>query len=404
MKYWIWLSRALNYRTDKLKLLLSRFGSAEKIYNADIRDITNVCKLSAQEYDKLSTKSLNKCEEILSECEQLGIKVLGYDDPMYPERLRNIDTPPCCLYYKGELPQFDKIPTVCLVGTRKADAYSCRVAWSLSARLALANFLIVSGGALGIDSASHKGALDVKRPTVAVLACGINYPYLKQNSALRDDISFSGCLISEYPPNYPLKKEAFHLRNRLLSGLSLGVVIIEAGEKSGALITARCASEQGRDVFVITGKPDDKKYAGSNALLRDGAIPVFKTADVISEYIGGYGNIIDIEKSEGFNLGALYSAIYKGNKNMDSTTKKRVVVTENVVEKKATEKNILKNNIQTLSKNAELVYNYIDNDFFTLDDLVGCGIPVSDLFSIVTELELQGLVEAVPGGRYAKRM
>lgn len=251
---------------------------------------------------------------------------------------------------------------------------------------------------MGIDSAAHKGCLDTGNPTVALLACGIKYPYLKKNEELRKRISENGCLISEYPPDHPVTKPAFHQRNRIISGLSLGTVVIEAGKTSGALITARNAAEQGRDVFVITGKPDDKKYAGSNMLLRDGAIPIFRFDDILCEYMNSYGNIIDTEKAKKYDLAGLYSSLYMGAGLQPQTVKRVGKEPANA----ASEKNLFEKTKETLSKNAEIVYNCIISDFFTVDDLGQTELSLSDIFSALTELELAGLISAVPGGRYSK--
>lgn len=398
VKYWVWLAECLGYGNNKGKILLNHFKTPEGVFEANIREITLVCELSKYEYSAISRKSLKKAQDIMAKCKELGIGIICYGDKRYPQRLRNIPAPPLCLYYKGDFPRFDVLPTVCIVGTRKADDYSIKAAWSLSARLALANFLVVSGGAMGIDSAAHRGCLDTGNETVALLACGINYPYLIQNEKLREEISSNGCLISEFPPDYPVKKSAFHIRNRLMSGLSLGTVVIEAGEKSGALITASNAAEQGRDVFVITGKPDDMKYAGSYKLLREGAIPVFKAEDIALEYYHSFGDIIDIEKANNYPLGKLYNRLY----NHEVTSLNRSEIALETVQNSTVQKNIFKNTKETLSKNAEIVYNCINSDFFTIDDLSVTELDFNDIFSAVTELELTGLIKAVPGGRFLK--
>ncbi len=399
MKYYVWLANAFGYGSENAAKLVNEYKTAKGVYDADFDEVISKFSLTYTEYKGLCNKSLKKSEMIVEQCKQNGIEILCINDNDYPEQLRNINNPPICLYYKGILPNFNILPTLSVVGTRKADDYSIRAAWSLSARLALANCLIVSGGALGIDSAAHNGAMDVGGRTVAFLACGINCGYLKQNEELRNRIAKNGCLISEFSPDYPVKREAFHIRNRLISGISLGVIIIEAGEKSGALITARNAAEQGRDVFVITGKPDDKKYSGSYSLLRDGAIPVFKAEDILSEYTDLYGNLIDVEKSAGYNLIALYNSIYRDKKSSENEVP---AASEENAKTEETKINFEKVKF-TLSKNAEIVYNYIDNDFFTVDDLLPTEISVGDLFSAVTELEMSGLVTALPGGRYIKK-
>ncbi len=393
MVYWMWLADALGYGSTKTDSVLNAFGSAKNIYLASADDLIKKTSLNKYELKRLSDKSLTKQQKNIELCKSLGINILTYDNVKFPNSLKNIQGPPLCLYYKGELPDFNRLPSISIVGAREAENFSIRAAWSLSARLALANFIIVSGGAMGIDSASHRGCIDVGGKTVAFLACGINFNYLKKNKNLRQSISQNGCLITEFPPEYPLKKNAFHIRNRLISGISLGTVIIEAGKTSGALITAKNAAEQGRDVFVITAKPNNEKYAGSYMLIRDGATPVFNAEDILLEYINSYGNLIDIDKSVNYNLTQLYKSKYSVNKadNEEKNTKEQ-----------KNKKIFLQNNKLTLSKNAEIVYNYLNTDFFTIDDVIPTGISVTDIFSSVVELELAGLVKTVPGGRYLK--
>lgn len=398
MKYWIWLSLSLGFASENFKPLITKFLSPEKIYNTELGRLSSVCRLTPSEIKGLKNRSLTKAESIVKSCESGNIRIITYADGSYPERLRYISAPPVCLYCRGELPELNTLPSISIVGTRNADEYSFRAAWSLSARLSLANILIVSGGAVGIDTAAHKGCLDTGSKTVALLACGIKHTYLKKNKQLREAISKNGCLISEYPPQYPVTKSSFYERNRILSGISLGTVVIQAGEKSGALITAKYAAEQGRDVFVITGKPDDKNYSGSNMLLRDGAKPVFDIEDIISEYLHIYGNIIDTDKAKSFGLSKLYNSLYGRSPSDNSAAK----ITAESKKSPVSEKNISKNFNETLSKNAQIVYNYLDIDFFTVDDLYDTGLSVSDIFSAVTELELSGLIKAVPGGRYSK--
>ncbi len=393
MKYWIWLSGCLGFGSNKFKPLIEKFKTPAEIYNADISALASEYELSVSQIKRLKNKSLAKAEEIYRVCIVSGINILTYCDDSYPTALKNIDNPPICLYYKGDLPDFNNIPVLSIVGSRNADDYSCKAAWSLAARLSLSNCLVVSGGAVGIDSWSHKGCLDAGYKTVAVLACGINYPYLKSNINLRKTISENGCLISEFPPDFPVIKTAFHIRNRIISGLSQGTVIIAASKHSGALLTAKYAAEQGRDVFVVTGKPNDKNYGGSNDLIRDGAKPVFDFTDIVLEYQTEYGNIIDFERPHSLNLSQLYRSIYQNNLPTKETK---------IDSKKVSQKIVEKNINETLSKNAQIVYNYINTDNFSVDDLIETGLSVSDIFSAVTELEITGFVSAVPGGRYSK--
>lgn len=182
-----------------------------------------------------------------------------------------------------------------VVGTRSATPYGHKTAFRLSYRLAECGALIVSGGALGIDSEAHRGALQAGGRTIAVLGCSIDYPYLSANAELRKMISEHGALISEYPPGTPPSKVSFPIRNRLISGLALGTVVVEASIKSGSLITADHALNQGKDVFAVPGNIMSSAYAGSNRLLSDGAKPVFSAADILSEYTSQYPHKINMD-------------------------------------------------------------------------------------------------------------
>lgn len=396
IKYWIWLSSCLDAGSAHLTPLLERYKTPIAVYKAPISELQATYILGSNELKRFNNKSLDRAYKIIEECSRTNINIVSYDDKRYPESLKSITNPPACLYIKGKLQSLTDKPIICIVGSRKVSEYGRLVAWSLAGRLAAGGMTVLSGGAMGGDAAAHEGALAVGGNTIAVLPCGINYDYLKTNEFLRKVITDSGCLVSELPPDTPLYKNAFQLRNRLLSALSLGVVIVEAPSKSGTLITARYALEQGRDVYVITGRPDDANYAGSNALLRDGAKPVFSAEDIFNEYINLYPNVIDIEKAKQTKLSKLYRA-FNGpkvfNDDPNDNTKEEGLVGSN--------KKIKKKIDESLPKNVQMVYNYIDTDLFTIDDLLNCGLSFEEVLSAVTQLELYGYVKAVPGGRYS---
>ena len=387
MVYWVWLSEKIGYGSLKAKALIDVLGSAREVYDSNEDKLSSLGFLTNSEITKLKQKSLAKAKNIIEGCRSENIGIVTFDDKRFPKRLKEIPNPPMCLYYKGEFFDFDNIPCVCLVGQRKVSEYGKLAAWSLSARLTLGGVTVISGGAKGTDTAVHNGALDVGGKTVAFLACGINYSYLKANEDLRECISKNGCLISEFPPEAKVSKNNFHTRNRLMSGISLGTVVVEAPEKSGALITARHAYEQSRDVFVITSRPDDPNYAGNNALLKDGAKPVFDADDIFNEYYGAFGNIINKENAKRVNLSKLLQ-----NKRQNPVS--QATHTEKTKKSK-------KNIIEGLSKNAKIVYNFINMDIFTIDDLLGCELSFDDILVSLTELELFGYVKAIPGGRYS---
>jgi len=211
-----------------------------------------------------------------------GVDIIPFDDPRYPEALREIHSPPLVLYVKGKLPRPDK-PWIAVVGSRLASIYGARVAGVLGRDFAASGAVVVSGMARGIDAAAHEGALAADGLTVAVLACGLSHVYPVENVKLAARIARRGALVSEYPMGMKPRREYFPARNRIVSGLSRAVVVVEAGEKSGALITADAALEQGRDVYAVPGNVDSAVSRGTNRLIKQGAKPVTSAEDVLEE-------------------------------------------------------------------------------------------------------------------------
>ncbi|UCB57420.1 MAG: DNA-processing protein DprA [Candidatus Omnitrophota bacterium] len=210
------------------------------------------------------------------------IKTLSLNDKEYPANLRYIYSPPLALYVKGNILAEDSI-ALAIVGSRKASYYGLKNAESLGFKLASQGITIISGLARGIDTAAHRGALAAGGRTIAVLGSGLNIIYPRQNKGLAEEISKNGAVISEYAQDTPPLRQNFPRRNRIISGLSLGVVVVEAAKRSGALITADFALEQGREVFALPGKIDSFTSAGTHELIKDGAKLVESTEDIIEE-------------------------------------------------------------------------------------------------------------------------
>lgn len=326
--------------------------------------------INKKDSDKIFDFDVETIYKIIDDCIENKIDIITICDTNYPERLRNIADCPLVLYIKGEFGTFDNLPLISVVGPRKISDFGKKASFSLSKRLSRAGMIIVSGAAIGADTCAHKGALAAGGKTIAILGCGICYDYLPENRSLRNEISNNGCLISEHPPYAPATKYSFPVRNRLISAISLGTVVIEAPLKSGSLITARLANEQGKDVFVIPGNPTFDNYKGSNELLRDGAIPLLNATDVLNQYIYQFPGQIDIEKA--FAL-----------------------------EKNSKKDKISKKNLQLgLSNEAKIVYNNLNGQKFTADDLLGFGLNDDQLIAALTELEIESLIRALPGGVY----
>ena len=284
LKHWIWLTQRPGIGTRGVAALLRLFGTAERIYAMGERDYRDTEGFENRWLESLLDKATGEAQKVLVRCDDLGIRVLTYADPQYPERLRNIPDPPAVLYYKGNFPDFDREAAIAVVGSRRCSAYGLMYAKRFGRQIAACGGLVVSGGARGIDTMATFGALDAGTPVVTVLGCGLDISYPRENRELFGDVARRGCLISEYPPGTPPNGRHFPVRNRILSGLCLGVLVVEAPEGSGALITANQALEQGRDVFAIPGNIGVKHCEGSNRLLREGAILVESGWDVLRDY------------------------------------------------------------------------------------------------------------------------
>lgn len=269
--YWLWLTNCKGLSDRSRRCLLRHFGAPEAIWHADAAEYGAVPGLEAGQAALLSDKSTAEAERILERCEKLGARVMTCRDDDYPERLRGINLAPLLLYIRGSLGKIDEECAVGVVGTRACTPYGLRCADKLSYELARQGALIVSGAARGIDSAAHLAALRAGRPTVAVLGCGLDVVYPRENKALYADIAASGALVSEYPPGAMTQRWFFAARNRIISALSLATLVVEADEQSGALITARTALEQGREVFAVPGPIDAPKSRGCNRLIAEGA-------------------------------------------------------------------------------------------------------------------------------------
>ena len=288
-KYWVWLSEH-NGLSTRVKLeLLEHFGTPENIFYADAEDYLQVEGMTPRLTAQLADKSTAAADRILGDCERLGLRILTMQDADYPVRLRNIYEPPCLLYVKGQLPLIDEEVAIAMVGTRKATPYGKETAEELAYAMAKQGALIVSGGAYGIDTSAHRGALRAGAKTVALLGCGMDVIYPAGNEWLYRDVAASGALLTEYPPGTPPLPQHFPVRNRIISGLCLATVVVEAPERSGALITAHTALEQGREVFAVPGPIKAPMSRGCNRLIADGeAHLVADTADVLWEYEARY--------------------------------------------------------------------------------------------------------------------
>ncbi len=288
LKFWVWLTEQNRLGGPARQALLEHFGSPEEVYYAEPGDLLQVEGITADQVQALENKSLDRAQSILEECARKDIFLLTAQDALYPQRLKNIYDPPLLLYGRGSMPLFDEEAAVAVVGTRSCSPYGIRTAERFGFEMSKQGGLVVSGLARGIDAASQLGALRAGGLTAAVLGCGVDVVYPPENDRLYEDVAASGVLLSEYPPGAEPFGWHFPARNRILSGLCLATLVVEAPEKSGALITAATALEQGRDVFAIPGPLDAEGSVGCNRLIRDGAGLATESWDILREYQSRY--------------------------------------------------------------------------------------------------------------------
>ncbi|GHV09481.1 DNA polymerase [Clostridia bacterium] len=288
LKYWLWLTTLPFLSYAKIPHILSVFGTPEDVFFARQEDFNALGFLNSDEVRSLSSKSTELVENVLERCQRGHIRPVTMQDAEYPPALLGLDDAPGVLYVKGQLSALSIEPAIGVVGTRNPSQYGITAAGRFGYHLAKAGMTIVSGMAMGIDAAAHIGALRADNPTVAVLGCGVDVIYPPKNESLYYDIADRGAIISEFMPGSRPLGEHFPRRNRLISGLSLGVLVVEAPMRSGALITADRALDQGRDVFVIPGPIDAPNSAGCNHLIREYATLVTDPTDILKEYADRY--------------------------------------------------------------------------------------------------------------------
>ena len=411
--HWIWFAHRPGL-TERMKLgLLQHFQDPEEMYFADSEAFAHVKELSPEAKSSLADKNLTDAEKILEACQKEQIHLLTFRDAAYPGRLKNIPDPPVLLYYKGTLPDFDGNPVIGVVGTRKASAYGLTVAKRMGYQIGKCGGILVSGMAYGIDGMAMAGALTAGKTVVGILGCGADVVYPLSNRALFRDTEHYGCIISEYAPGTPPIAYHFPKRNRIIAGLSCGVLVVEAPEKSGALITARQALDNGRDVFVVPGNIDVSTFEGSNRLLRDGAIPVLSGWDVVSEYEALYPDKIVRDQSpahqtaypdevtaaskEGKNRPKVAQKVYLPEKKLSVEEKSH----KKVIDKEPSAPYIdVNDTLPKLSAEESRIIETLKNGDRLVDDIIAeTGMTTGKLLAQLTMLELKGVIRRLPGKR-----
>jgi len=352
----------------RLKKLLDYFGKPQDILKAPVE------KLMAVGIGGKLTQSIRalKKEDLDKEFKasrKLGLEILSYEDKDYPENLKNIPGAPIVLYVKGNFVQQDKY-SLGIVGSRRASFYGLSSAEKFAADLSSLGFTIVSGMARGIDTAAHKGALKMRGRTIAVMGSGFNRIYPAENRELSEEIAQNGAVISEFPLDTQPFKQNFPRRNRVISGLSLGVLVVEAAQNSGALITADFALEQGREVFALPGKVDSGTSFGTNNLIKQGAKLVSNLEDIIEE---------------------LEIPIKDRTESKQALTEQKAEVRDSVEP------------LKNLAGEERALYNIISPQPISLDDIIDkLNLDVSKIATLLLRLQMRRLIKELPGKQFVK--
>lgn len=393
--YWMWIQQAVGQGSSAVPKLLDNFSSPEEVYAASRLEL-ECAGITGKPLECLCRKTIDTMRRTAERCEKLGW-ILTPEDIGYPKVLEQLFSPPLVLYGKGVLPDLDtpSVPPIAMVGTRKSTEYGEHAAGGMAAGLAAAGSIVISGGAKGIDRASHEGALFGGGRTIAVQACGLDVEYPVPNRTLRQRIvEEGGAVITEYLPGTEAFANHFKVRNRLISGLAWGICVVEAPERSGALITARHAREQGRDIFVVPGNITSAASVGSNELIREGATLVTKPSQILCDYQFRCGGTLQEKEADRAQVAyGEYTA--HGAAPQVTRAVRRVADSTRV--------HIQYPCPEGASELAKAVYGILPDNPITAEELFCIsGIPAGKLFSALTELEMYGCARSYPGKRYSR--
>lgn len=395
--YWIWLQRAVGPGSSVVARLLEAFPNAEAVWRTDRLTLEKAGVTDRRVLDALCRKATDGAVKQAERCARMGW-MLTPEDLLYPEPLRHIFSPPLVLYGVGRLPDFEEgaRPAIGIVGTRKSTTYGVQTAAAMAAGLAAVGCPIISGGARGIDRAAHEGALYANGYTVIVQACGLNVNYPLANRELRRDVlDGGGAIVTEFAPDTKAFPGNFPIRNRLISGMARAICVVEAPAASGALITARTAREQGRDVFVIPGRATDPQSDGSHALIREGAALVTRPSQLLQEYPQQFSENEATDADRGY---AAYREWVEGGarvvQKVADTPIAVPVATKPLGEPVPCP--------DYAGETARKVYEILRNkEPLTADVICDCSnLTPGEVFAALTELELYSCVENCPGKRY----
>lgn len=357
--YIMWLSSIYNISTETKYSLIDYFGSAKEIYTADSKDIFDSKLVSSMDIRNISSSKIKyNFDKELEKLEKSPIVYYTYNDKKFSKQLNDMKNPPLGLYVWGEIPE-NTYPYISIVGTRRASEYGATVCHKLAYELAENGITVVSGMAFGIDSIAHKACIEAKGKTIAVLGCGADICYPASNRSLRDKITENGCVISEFPLGTQSHKMNFPYRNRIIACLSSAVIVVEGQKRSGTLITANYALDNGREVMAVPGNITSALSQAPNNLIADGCPPVLSTQDILDRL--------------------------------------NIKITKKDIEKS--------DNIPDISNEEKIIFNIIGFEPMTIDEIcIKASMNISFVSSILMMLELKGCVIKMSGQKYVRAL
>ncbi len=374
--YLMWLNLKTEIPIAKRVALLTYFGSAESVYCAEKHAYIESGFLTKPMIHALMQKNVRHARQEIELAEKLHVRLVDCFSPLYPASLKELNDYPLILYVRGDVTVFNHKAAFCVVGARHCTAYGMSASIGISEQLARCGMIIISGLAVGIDAAAHRGAIRGGGKTIGVLGCGMDINYPKENEQLREDIVKNGAVITEFPFGTPPYGTNFPLRNRILSALSLGVAVMEAGDKSGSLITARHAAEQGKDVYALPGNISNPQSCGTNRLIQDGATLLLGADEILAEYILRYPSLFEIQE----------------------------LVEEKVAEEKDKQTDIksplLENGLTDMEKQ---LYKALDKTPKSIDVLcTSTGLSAKEINTLITMLLIKGKIKEHGGGLFSR--
>jgi DNA processing protein len=369
--YWLALALTPGLGPTRVRKLVEHFGNAERVFQASLTELEASGMPVASAQSLATGKSMELAQQEIAKAAGCSAKILALDDPAYPARLKEIYDPPVVLFVRGSV-EVLSTPGIAMVGTRHPTPYGMGMAERLSKDLAARGLVIISGMARGVDTASHRGAIEVGGKTIAVFGTGIDVLYPKENSRLAEQIlALGGALISEFPVGTFAAPQNFPIRNRIISGMSAGVLVVEAAEYSGTRITARCALEQDRDVYAVPGNVTNKGSWGPNTLIKQGAKLVATWEDVWEELPTDIQDTLTAGRDES-------SVPETASLFPDDDTSPH-------------ERKIMRLLKQDESTHIDFIVETLENE-----------VSSSEIFAALFELELNGKIRQMPGKNFVK--